>query len=288
MASRVAYHHPENDRLSIDYVAYSFEEAEDRIDGFDGDEIGVIEEYDLNETVYVVYKGREIPEVAEDIEVDIHGEVAEMSQPDQIITTRILQLFESIADEKYEQESERLSAYKEIEVDRIPEAMDRITWTESVPVSGGELVSCLILRHALPNANHRTSLAMLSLYYQAISESFEMPTTTTDDYDWSGWVDEYIERSKQLLTVRRNVPRFTYLSDAGCSVVERKDGIGIHLEEFDLSMGHWEAMDEYAERHKRESIEFAHEVLRKAGTSELRDGEPLSKQEFADRLQGMD
>jgi len=123
---------------------------------------------------------------------------------------------------------------------------------------------------------------------QAISASFEMPTTTTEDYDWAGWVNEYIEQSKKLLTVRRNVPRFGYLASAGCTVVERKDGLRIHLEEYDLSMRRWDALDKYASEHERESIDFVREVLDKAATPELCNGEPLSKQEFAARLQTME
>ena len=36
------------------------------------------------------------------------------------------------------------------------------------------------------------------------------------------------------------------------------------------------------------SVEFAHDVLEKAETSELRNGDPLSKWEFADRLRQME
>lgn len=288
MTRRVYYHHPDNYRLSIDYVAFDIETAEERLESFGDSEIGCIEEYDLNDTIYVVYRGTEVPDVAIEIEYEIRHEVEEMETNDQIITTRVLNIFESIAEEKYEQEKERLAVYKQIEIDRIPDALQRITWNESVPRSAGELLSCLILRHALPNANHRTSLGMLSLYYQTISSQFEMPATATEDYDWEGWVNEYIENSKKLLTVRRNVPRFGYLYDAGCTVVERKDGLRIHLEEYDLSMGHWSAMETYAEEHKELSVEFARRILERAGTWELRQGDPLSKEEFANRLQGMD
>ncbi|AQL42090.1 hypothetical protein BV210_04890 [Halorientalis sp. IM1011] len=288
MAGRVAYHHPENSRLSIDYLAYEFEEAEKRAAQCEADEITRIEECELNETVYVVYRGREVPDVTEDIEYELRQEVADMEWANQIITTRILRLFESIAAEKYEQEDERLAAYKEIEITRIPEALDRVTWDESVAIAGGELVSGLILRHALPNANHRTALGMLSLYFEAISGGFDMPSTATEEYDWEGWVNEYIEDSKRLLTVRRNVPRFRHLSNAGCTVVERKDGLRIHLNDYDLTMDHWDALAEYAQIHNRQSIEFAQEVLDRAGTPELQEGKPVTKQEFAERVQKME
>lgn len=288
MTGRVAYHHPDNDRLSINYVSFDRKTAEERVEGFGDREIGCIEEYDLNDTIYVVYRGTEVPDATADLEYEIRDEVAEMETSDQIITTRVLNIFESIAEEKYEQEEERLAAYKQIEIGKIPDALQRVTWNESVAGSAGELLSCLILRHALPNANHRTSLGMLSLYYQAISSQFEMPATATKEYDWEGWVNEYIKNSKKLLTIRRNVPRFSYLYDAGCTVVERKDGLRIHLGEYDLSMGHWSAMETYAEEHKELSVEFAQNILERAGTLELRQGDPLSKKEFANQLQRMD
>lgn len=288
MSSVVPYHHPENSRLSITYTAYELEDAKSQVADLGEDILSKIEECELRETVYVVYMGEETPAVAEDIEYDLREEVSEMEWATQIITTRILGLFEAIAEEKYEEEEERLAAYKEIETDRIPEALDRVSWNGSVAEVGGELLSCLILRHALPNANHRTSLAMLSLYLQAISSGFEMPATATEEYDWEGWVNEYIEDSKRLITLRRNVPRFRYLNDAGCNVVERKDGLRIHLPEYDLSFNHWEALDEYGERHRERSIEFVENVLRQAGTVELRHGQPLSRSEFADCLQDMD
>jgi hypothetical protein len=54
MSTTVYYHHPEDSRLSIDYVTHDFEAAEDRTGGSERD-IYQIEEYDLNGTVYVVY-----------------------------------------------------------------------------------------------------------------------------------------------------------------------------------------------------------------------------------------
>ncbi|WP_178917827.1 hypothetical protein [Natronomonas gomsonensis] len=287
MSTTVYYHHPEDSRLSIDYVTHDFEAAEDRTGGSERD-IYQIEEYDLNGTVYVVYHGTIVPKVADDVDLDIYESVADMEWANQIITTRILRLLESVIEEKYEEENEKLAAYKDIEVKKIPEALDRVHWGDSVTETAGELVSCLILRHSLPNANHRTSLAMLSLYYQAISPQFDMPATATEEYDWEGWVNDYIEESKEIITVRRNTIRFHYLNEYGCNVVERKDGLRIHLNEYDLDMHPRKALEHYAEYHTKRSVAFAETVLKQAGTKELRNGAPLDKVEFAERLQEMD
>lgn len=288
MGGCVPYHHPDDNRLSINFVTPDIDLAKENTETEESDVICSIEKYEFDRPVYVVYKGQKVPEVSPEEDFDIHDVVTEMDAADQIIATRILKLFQSVAEEKYEQEDERLTAYKQIEINKIPDALNHVTWDESVTRTGGELLSSLILRHALPNANHRTSLAMVSLYFQAISASFDMPTTTTEKYDWDGWVNEYIERSKRLLTVRRNVPRFNYLADAGCTVVERKDGLRIHLKEYDLSLRHRDALNAYADRHTQASVEFVREVLQKAGTPELRNGAPLSKQAFADQLQEME
>ena len=288
MSEVVYYHHPTDPRLSIDYVNPRLEEAEKHLSGKTNDEICRIEEYDLNGSVYIVYSGYEIPNAANDLDFDIQAEVQDMEWANKIITTRILSLFESVIDEKFEEENEKLAAYKQIEVDRIPEALNRVSWGDSVTQTAGELVSCLILRHALPNANHRTSLGMLSLYYQSISPQFEMPATATEEYDWESWVNSFIEESKRLITVRRNTIRFEYLKGFGCNVVERKDGLRIHLNEFDLDMPPRKAQSHYGKIHTRRSIQFAETVLREAGTTQLQKGRPLDKEEFAERLQDME
>jgi len=288
MSNCLPYHHPDNDCLSIHYVSDNQSEVVRELSELDPDEVGLVESFNLDQETYVLYAGREVSDMTADVELKIQSEVEEMNQPNQIIATRILRLFEAIVEEKYHEEGERLAAYKELQINKIPEALERVSWNESVTVAGGELLSSLLVTHTLPNANHRTSLATMSLYFQAISEGFEMPTTSTDEYDWETWVDEYILESKRLLTVRRNVARFGYLQKFGCTTVERKNGIRITLSNYNLSLDHWEAMKEYAAAHNELSVKFARKVLSKAGTPELRNGDPLGKEEFASRIQKME
>jgi len=286
---RVAYyHHPDDEQLSLDFTAPSLEKAEERVDSYDEEVLSRIEKCEFDQKVFFVYKGRPTPDYVEDLEYDLFEQVKEMEEDDRIIVTRLLGIFESIIDEKYEQEEEKLAAYKEIEVDEIPEALDNVDWDASVAEVGGSLVSALILKHALPNANHRTSIAMLRVYYEAVSSQFDMPSTATDEYEWKPWVNEFIEESKRIITVRRNSLRFHYLNQAGCNVVERKDGLRMHLNEYDLSMNPYEAQKHYAEMHTDRCIEFARQVLDEAKNPELIRGKALDKSAFAQRIQSME
>lgn len=92
-------------------------------------------------------------------------------------------------------------------------------------------MSNLILRHSLPNANHRTGIAMLQFCIESVDPEFEMPRTHIDDDTWREWANTYIVDSKRLITVRRNNLRFKQLEDLDVDLVERKDGIQIRLAE---------------------------------------------------------
>jgi hypothetical protein len=287
--TRIApYHHPDDERLSLDYTASSMENARNRIDQYDEDALWEIDRYEFDREVFLVYLGEETLQYANNIELDIFEGVNDMDRANSIITTRILRLFETVIEEKFEQEQEKLSAYKDLEIEDIPNALDHVQWHGPVAQVGGSLVSSLILRHALPNANHRTSIAMLRVYYEAVSSQFDMPQTATDEYDWEPWVDEFIQDSKRLITVRRNSRRFFYLHQAGCNVVERKDGIRIHLQEFDLDMRTYEAQKDYAEQHTDRCIKFAKSVLNQAKNPQLLRGGALNREEFADQIQRME
>jgi hypothetical protein len=183
------------------------------------------------------------------------------------------------------EEAEKLKAYKRVELEAVPDALKRVRWGEAVPTTAGTLLSNLILRHALPNANHRTAFGILELYLECADSQFWMPSMATDDFDWKEWVDPYIVDSKQLLTVRRNTSRFRMLENAGCETVLRKGGIGISLSEYDLTVGYRDALREYAERHEDRSIEFVHELLARAGAENFADTTGIDKSSFARRLE---
>lgn len=111
-----------------------------------------------------------------------------------------------------------------------------------------------------------------------------MPRTHIDDKTWQEWVDPYIVDSKRLITVRRNNLRFKQLEELDVDQVERKDGIQIRLDEFELDM-HWrEALSLYASRHESHCMEFARSVLERMDREDLIDRSGPTKQEFTEYL----
>lgn len=181
--------------------------------------------------------------------------------------------------------NEEFRLYKEFEPQKIQQALDHVSWGTTVPQVAGELMSNLILRHSLPNANHRTGITMLHFCIESVEPDFEMPRTHIDDETWQEWVDSYIVDSKRLITVRRNNLRFKQLEELGVDLVERKDGIQIRLTEFELEM-HWrDALSTYARRHEEHCTAFAHVVLKRAERDELLDRSGPTRQAFIEYLE---
>ena len=146
-------------------------------------------------------------------------------------------------------------------------------------------MSNLILRHSLPNANHRTGIAMLHFCIESVDPAFEISRTHLDDETWQEWVDPYIVASKRLITVRRNNVRFKQLEELGVDLIERKDGIQIRLAESELDM-HWrDALSRYATRHEDHCTEFARAVFLRAGRDDRLDRTGPTKQDFIDYLE---
>lgn len=284
--TRVYYHHPDDKRFSLSYVSPDFDVIEDKAESNSGEETK-IEEYDLDQCIYALYSASPELGAAEDLEYDVEGLVDEMEQADGVITARILRLFRSIIEQTFEEEEKRLEAYKQVEVDDIPDALSYVDWSGTVAEVGGSLFSNLVLAHTLPNANHRTSLALLELYIQAHEYRFTLPDVATDDFKWQTWVNNFIRDSKRILTVRRNNLTFHYLWKYGCNEVERKDGITIHLKNYELGMLNHEAYRKYADRHRECCTEMTEEILCQEGYDELLDEPGLGKQQFAERLEEM-
>jgi hypothetical protein len=193
-----------------------------------------------------------------------------------------VELLEAAVDVRSEDE---FRLYKEFEPQKIQQALDRVSWGAPLPNVAGEVMSNLILRHSLPNANHRTGIAMLQFCIESVEPGFEMPRTHIDDNAWREWVDPYIVDSKRLITVRRNNLRFKRLKELDVDLVERKDGIQIRLSEFELDM-HWrEALSAYAGQHESHCTDFAQAVLQRAERDDLLDRQGPTKQEFITYLE---
>ena len=278
MTASVYYHHPEDSQYSLAYVT----QDRDKITTSGQDTI--IEQYDLDEEVFVLYTNHGASGKIEDLDDEFENVLDEMAPQNRTITVRLLQIFEEIIEEKELEEDAKLEIYKQIELERIPDALARVEWTGTAVDVAGQLMSTLILKHALPNANHRTSISMAQWYLESIETGFSFPDFATEEYDWKAWVNEYITESKRLLTVRRNTTAFSLLADWRCDTVMRKNGIGIVLAEYDLDFTRSEAYAYYGDVHTELCTDFLIESVTRAGHDELITTEGIGKAEFVSFL----
>ena len=102
----------------------------------------------------------------------------------------------TLTDAGIERARESVEAYKNIDVDVLPDVLDRTSWEGSATDVAGRLASNLVLKHALPNANHRTVVALIQFYIRRLNPDFAMPETSVEtypeSYDWREWVNEHI------------------------------------------------------------------------------------------------
>jgi len=278
MTGPVYYHHPRDSQYSLAYVTQSRDEI--TTSGKDA----IIEHYDLDAEFFVLYTNRGASGTVEDLDGEFDDVLDGMSPQDQTITVRLLQIFEEIIEEKELEEDAKLEIYKQIELERIPDALSRVDWNGTAVDVAGQLMSTLTLKHALPNANHRTSISMAQWYLESIETGFSFPDFVTEEYDWKTWVNEYITESKRLLTVRRNTTEFSLLAEWGCDIVKRKNDIDIVLANYELDLTRSEAYAYYGEVHTELCTDFLVESVTRAGHDELITTEGIGKAEFVSFL----
>lgn len=277
MGRVVHYHHPCDDTFSLAYCGSSPADLERPRSEADGPtkRLG----YPFETPVYLLFEGSESARTASDIESDpahVADQIAGQPRPTQIVAVRLLELLEAIVGVREEDEFRR---YKEFEPARIQEALQRVSWGETLPTVAGELLSNLLLRHSLPNANHRTAIALAQLCIESVDPAFELSSVHVDE-TWKGWIDPYVVESKRLLTVRRNNVRFNRLAELGVDLVERKGDIRIRLSDYELDMYPSEALRTYAKRHEEHCIELIAELLDRADRTDLRTQSGPTKREF--------
>ena len=284
----VYYHHPGDKQFSIDFVHPDPEQIVTRVVDYDGGVAVKVEKYDLDSELYVVYSSGVGGGAVSDIELSLDEALAEMEEHTGTIVARLLEIYEALIDQNEEEEGVPVEAYKDIDIHALPDVIDRTAWEGSAPDVAGRFASNLILKHALPNANHRTAVALIQFYLRRINPDFSMPETSIEvdpeTYDWREWVNEYINESKRLLTVRRkNVP-FKHLREFGATVLERKHNVEIDLTAYELDMYPSEAKEVYAKEHEQLWVEFVEAAAERAGYPDLSDTPGLSKGEFAEAI----
>ncbi|WP_332897155.1 hypothetical protein [Haladaptatus sp. CMSO5] len=289
----VHYHYPLDKRYSLEYVDDDATQFAERYGGYDSGTVKALG-YPIGEAeIYCLYTQTGESGTADDLETSETEIVAALDDmhPDRErpIAIGLFEAWEGVREEA-EETGDGLEIYKELELSRVPEALDEVNWNGTATNVAGELMSNLILRHVLPNANHRSSISMLQIYLDFCTFGREVEYNGlrlhTADNEWRAWVDPYITQSKRILTVRRNNVRFQKLSEYGVETVIRKGGIEIALGEWNLGMHYRDAWTHYARKHEQLCVLFAEEIAERAGVPELSERAGLSQADFASLLAG--
>lgn len=266
--SIVPYHLEIDDRFySLQYV---YDDLED-ISSEDlwGERDVVIQPLDLPQRCYGLYRLSEVPTGLSD-----GDNISTYPETTQEIVKVILAQFDTI------DQTASLSWYKPLNKTAIADAIESVTWRQSVVEVASELLSNLILSHGLPNANHRTSIAFLDLYFNSLDD-IRQPETGTEG-EWANWANDFIRRSKCYLTCRRKAPLFRYLKQKGATGIKRKSNLVITFDRYPVDYDdHWSF---YGDRHLIQCRRFVNRYLNMAGAYELREKRDRGKRVFANRL----
>ncbi|WP_042663433.1 hypothetical protein [Haloferax sp. ATB1] len=288
----VYYHHPGDKQFSLDFVHPDPTEVVSHIVNYDDDVAVKVQKCEIDEAFYVVYTSRVDGGPVREIDFDLKASLAKMSEDNSTIVVRLLEIYRALIAQNEKEEGVPVEAYKQIDVDALPGVLDRTSWEGSATAVAGRLASNLILKHTLPNANHRMAVALIQFYLRRLNPDFSMPETSIEidpeSYDWREWVNDYINESKRLLTVRRKNVLFKHLYRFGARTLERKHAVEIDLTAYELDMYPSEAKVVYAEQHEELWIEFVEEAVERAGYPELKETPGLSKAEFAEKIRNLD
>jgi len=240
MAHPIPYHCGSNNEFSLSYVSPDRDKFLNHLDQYTSPTTVITATAPLSTPVHLAYSSTPV----EDTTVEI---------PDHPFVQALLCVFAGVVDGR-RQRGETVRGNKTAQLEEIPSILSsRVQWKQPVPRVGGQLLSNLILSHPLPNANHRTSLGMLVVYLRSVGVDIAGDDIVASD------VEEYISDSKRILTVRRNVTKFRILEQCGCTTIERKGGIRIPLDDFDLTCSN--PYSEFAQKHEQRSIEFVTQLL---------------------------
>ena len=290
--SRIYYHHPGDKQFSLDFVHPDPAEIVSQAVGYSDDVAVKIQRYDIDERFYVIYTSRIGGGPIREIDFNLEAALEGMSDDNRTIVVRLLEIYRALIAQNEKEEGIPVEAYKSIDLNALPDVLDRTLWEGSATEIAGRLASNLILKHALPNANHRTAVALIQFYLRRLNAGFSMPKTSVEvdpeTYDWREWVNEYINESKRLLTVRRKNVVFKHLSNFGVKTLERKHAVEIDLTAYELDLYPSEAKQIYAEKHEQLWIEFVTEAVERAGYPELKETPGLAKGEFANKIRNLD
>ena len=188
----VYYHHPGDNQFSLDFVHETPSEIVARIVEYDDDVAVKVRKYDLDSEFFGIYTSRVGGGDVGDLEFDLGESLSEMGADNGTIVARLLEIYQALIAQNEEEKGVPVEAYKNIDIDALPDTLNRVSWEGNATDVAGRLASNLILKHALPNANHRTAVALVQFYLRRIAPDFSMPETSveidSETYDWREWL----------------------------------------------------------------------------------------------------
>lgn len=236
-----------------------------------------ISEFSFDTTFYAVYAARSYPRQFPD---DWHTDLAD---DEIVLVDSVINTFRGVQEE-WADRGEPLNYYKEAKPALIAEALDEVEWRDAIPTVGGDLMSSLILKHALPNANHRTAVAYVRTYLESVADGRDVRFRHAGTYDgeWHDWAREHVFESKRLLMLRRKPDVLDYAKRFGTETVRRKSGVDLDLMAQDFGTGDIRSIAERG--HRNRCVQFVREILERSDLTELLDREDDGRRAFVDRL----
>lgn len=281
-------HHPADNRFVLRFICDDRQDRSEKaaqLPRDSGIETATIDESVGGETIFLLYTrtlfDADLPEFETD-EDAVEWIDKIFSEGDRQILFAVLDIFDGILAEKEEQDV-GISTYKKMDLEKIPDALNRVEWRQLVPDVGAELLSYFILAHPMPNTNHRTGIGLLDRYLTSYDEEFTMPDTG-EEGQWYQWTREFIYDSKRILTLRNQLPLLKWAQLYGYERAERKEGIQIDLTAIDLDRDGYRSY--YTDRHFDRAHGFVETTLKEADATHLLRKTDDGKRAFVDRLRG--
>lgn len=280
------YHHQDDEHFSLRYLTDQKARFKSEYGSYRDDEKVTVRkssEVVDEEEIFLIY-GNNAPKDALpgfDSENELVQWIRERFDRDDLqIVLAVFRAYRGILEEKANA-GNRLRLYKMMELERIPEIINRVEWGQSVPDVGANLLSEFILVHPMPNTNHRTGISLLDRYLSSFDTGFSMPQTG-EEGEWYDWVEDFILNSKRLLTLRRRHNLFRYADEFGYDKVRRKEDIVIDLDSINFDRD--DLFDYYGELHYKHTREFVERLLTITNSDSLRDRIDDGKSVFVNRL----
>lgn len=262
---------PERDRIAdtrADFEAQAGEETRF---------VFAVEMFNPGTEVYALYTAydhpRKIPE----------GWESEIPEKDLPLVDAVINTFWGVSQD-WEAKEDPLNWYKKFDPTDISDALGNVEWRQRVPVVGGEIISELIKKHSLPNANHRTAIAFLRTYLDSIAQGSnpDLPAAGTYEGEWHEWAENYVHESKRLLLLRRKTGLLRYAKNVGFNEILRKSGVRIDLNAYDFE---GTAVGRSAEEtHRDLCVRFVEDVLERSDVPELKEEADPGKRAFVEKL----